>query len=137
MKERRIRVLLGKPTHDCHDRGVRYLATRFRDAGFEVVFVSFLLAEELVQLALQESVDVIGISCSAGGHMPAFEDLLAGLAARDLDDILVIGGGVIPRDDARALEAAGVAAVFGPGSSADAAIELVREAFAEPISRAG
>lgn len=130
MAQRTIRALLAKPTHDCHDRGVRYLASRFRDAGFEVLFVNFLLADELVNLVLQESVDVIGISCSSGGHMAAFEDLLAGLAKHELDDVLVIGGGVIPAEDVAALERAGVARVFGPGSSAEEAIELVQRSVA-------
>jgi len=121
----RIKVLLTKPTQDCHDRGVRFLARKFRDAGFEVVFTNFLLPEEIVTTALQEDVDVIGVSSSSGGHMPVFEDLMAGLRAASSDDILVIGGGVIPEADARAAAELGVAAVFGPGSSADSAIEFV------------
>ncbi len=125
--KRRLRILLSKPTHDCHDRGVRYLARKLRDAGFEVVFNNFLLAEEVVQTALQESVDVIGISSSAGGHMAVFEDLMPRLLEEDMSDVLVIAGGVIPRADADKLETLGVAAVFGPGSSADMVIELIRE----------
>jgi methylmalonyl-CoA mutase C-terminal domain/subunit len=122
----RIKVLLTKPTQDCHDRGVRFLARKFRDAGFEVVFTNFLLPDEIVTTALQEDVDVIGVSSSSGGHMPVFEDLMAGLSAASADDILVIGGGVIPDADARAAAQLGVAAVFGPGSSSDSAIEFVR-----------
>lgn len=125
--ERRTRVLLAKPTHDCHDRGVRYLAGKFRDAGFEVIFTNFLLAEEVVAMALQESVDVVGISSSAGGHLAVFEDLLAGLKAKGLDDVLVIAGGVIPPADARTLIEWGVADVFGPGRSAEEAIALVKQ----------
>ena len=77
--KRRIRVLLTKPTQDCHDRGVRYLMRMLRDQGFEVIFTNFLIAEEILSSALQEDVDVIGISSSSGGHMPVFEDLLAGM----------------------------------------------------------
>jgi methylmalonyl-CoA mutase C-terminal domain/subunit len=122
----RIRVLLAKPTHDCHDRGVRYLARKFRDAGFEVVFVNFLLPEEIVTMALEEDVDVIGVSSSSGGHMAVFEQLLAGLKQREMDDVLVIGGGVMPPNDVRTLREWGVAEVFGPGRTAEEAIELVR-----------
>lgn len=123
----RIKVLLTKPTHDSHDRGARYLARKFRDAGFEVVFTSFLLADEIVETALQEDVDVIGVSTSAGGHMPVFEDLLAGLRAASIDDVLVIGGGIIPDADTRVLAEWGVGAVFGPGATAGAAVDFITE----------
>jgi len=126
----RIRILLTKPTLDCHDRGIRYLARRFRDAGFEVIFTNFLVASEIVAVAAQEGVDVIGVSSSSGGHMPVFEELVQGLAARGMSDTLVIGGGIIPPADAAALRAMGVSAVFGPGDSAEAAIELVRRQLA-------
>lgn len=124
---KRIRVLLTKPTQDCHDRGVRYLARKFRDAGFEVIFTNFLVADDIVATALQEDVDVIGVSSSSGGHMPVFEDLMAGLRAASVDDVLVIGGGVIPDADARALREIGVAAVFGPGASAESAVDFISE----------
>jgi methylmalonyl-CoA mutase, C-terminal domain len=121
-----IRVLLAKPTHDCHDRGVRYLARKMRDAGFEVIFTNFLLAEEVVHTALEEDVNVIGISSSSGGHMPVFEELLAGLRAEGLADLIVLGGGVIPAEDAAQLKGWGVSAVFGPGSTAEDAIAMIR-----------
>lgn len=120
-----IKVLLTKPAQDCHDRGVRYLARKFRDAGFEVVFTNFLVGAEIVAVALQEDVDVVGVSSSSGGHMPVFEELMAGLRAACATDILVIGGGVIPAADARVLRGLGVAAIFGPGSSAESAAEFV------------
>ena len=123
----RIRILLTKPTHDCHDRGVRHLARRLRDAGFEVIFTNFLLAGEVVQTALQEDVHVIGVSSSSGGHMAVFEDLMKGLRAAGADDVLVIGGGVIPTADARELESWGVKRVFGPGSSAESLVTFLRE----------
>ncbi len=110
--------------------GIRYLARRFRDAGFEVIFTNFLVASEIVAVAVQEGVDVIGVSSSSGGHMPVFEELVQGLAARGMSDTLVIGGGIIPPADAVALRAMGVGAVFGPGDSAEAAIELVRRHLA-------
>lgn len=121
----RKRILLTKPTLDAHDRGVRHLARRFRDAGFEVVFTNFLVASEVATVAAQEGVDAIGVSSSCGGHMAVFEDLLASLKARGLEDVLVLGGGIIPPADAEALRAMGVAEVFGPGDTAQAAIDLV------------
>ncbi len=122
-----IRVLLAKATHDSHDRGVRYVARKFRDAGFEVVFSNFLLPGEVIDTALEEDVDVIGISSSSGGHMPVFDDLFAGIKSHGMDDVLLIGGGVIPADDVVSLKSRGVCAVFGPGASAEEAIELIRQ----------
>nr|NIR58536.1 hypothetical protein [Gammaproteobacteria bacterium] len=106
--------------------GVRYLAHRLTDAGFEVIFSNFLLADELVTTALQEDVDVIGVSSSSGGHMPVFEDLVQGLQAAGLADVLVIGGGVIPNEDVATLREWGIGAVFGPGSSAKEAVDFIR-----------
>ena len=121
----RTRVLLAKPTHDCHDRGVRHLARALRDAGFEVIFSNFLLAAEVVSIAVSEDVDVVGISSSSGGHLAVFEDLMAGLAQAGLSDVLVIGGGVIPSNDVRTLKSQGVSAVFGPGSSPQKVIDHI------------
>jgi methylmalonyl-CoA mutase C-terminal domain/subunit len=127
---RRIKVLLTKPTHDAHDRGVRYLARKFRDAGFEVVFTNFLLAQDIIVTAVQEDVDVIGVSSSSGGHMPVLEDLMAGLRSASAGYILVIAGGIIPDADARVLEGIGVAAVFGPGAPAEAAVDFINTQLA-------
>ncbi|GLW99310.1 cobalamin-dependent protein [Microtetraspora sp. NBRC 16547] len=112
-----IRILLTKPTHDCHDRGVRYLMRVLRDAGFEVVFTNFLVSDDVLSAALQEDVDVIGISSSAGGHMPVFEELMDGLREREMTDVLVIGGGIIADSDAVRLREMGVGEIFGPGGS--------------------
>lgn len=120
------RILLTKPTHDCHDRGVRYLAKRFRDEGFEVVFTNFLLPAEIVATAAQEDVEVIGISSSSGGHMAVFEEVMRALPDQGLEDVVVIAGGNIPPADADQLRAWGVREVFGPGSNPDDAIELVK-----------
>lgn len=121
-----VRVLLAKPTLDSHDRGVRHVARRFRDAGFEVIFTNFLLPGEVVSTALEEDVSVIGISSSSGGHMPVFEDLIAGLRANGLEDTVILGGGVIPPEDVETLKSWGVKAVFGPGTSAEDAIALIK-----------
>jgi len=120
----RIRVLLAKPTQDCHDRGVRYLATKFRDAGFEVIFLNFLLPSEVVNAAVQEDVQVIGISSSSGGHLAVFADVIAGL--KEMDGRLLIGGGVIPVEDQQTLQQMGVRAIFGPGASAEEAVAFVK-----------
>ena len=125
-----VRVLLAKPTQDCHDRGVRYVAKKMRDAGLEVIFTNFLLATEIVDTAVEEDVQVVGISSSSGGHMPVFEDLIAGLKENGLDDVLLIGGGVIPKEDQDSLRKWGVKAIFGPGATAEAAIEMIESHFA-------
>ena len=131
-----VRVLLTKPTHDCHDRGVRHLAKRFRDEGFEVVFTNFLLPSEIVATAAQEDVDVIGISSSSGGHLAVFEELMSELPRDGLDEVVVIAGGNIPPADAERLKGWGVREVFGPGSQPDDAVELIKGlALSAPGSR--
>lgn len=122
----RIRVLLAKPTHDCHDRGVRLTARKFRDAGFEVIFFNFLLPGEIVETAVEESVHVVGISASSGGHMPIFEETIAGLKEVGMDDVMLLGGGIIPAKDERTLKEWGVKAIFGPGTTAEEAIDLIK-----------
>ncbi len=99
-----------------------------RDAGFEVIFTNFLLAEEISAAAIQEDVDVVGVSSSSGGHLPVFEDLLAQLRERGAADMLVLGGGIIPPADRRTLKEWGVTEVFGPGASAGSIIDFIREA---------
>ncbi len=125
-----IRVLLAKPTHDCHDRGVRLVAKKMRDTGFEVIFINFLLPEEVVQAAIDEDVHVVGVSTSAGGHLHIFEDVIAGLASHGRSDALVIAGGVIPPQDEATLLSWGVEAIFGPGTNAAQAIDLIKQRLA-------
>jgi methylmalonyl-CoA mutase C-terminal domain/subunit len=122
----RLRVLLAKPTADCHDRGVRYLARKCRDAGFEVIFMNFLLPVEIVNAAVQEDVQVVGVSSSSGGHMAVFQELSEGMRQNRMDDVLLLAGGVIPDEDQAALRSWGVRAVFGPGTTAEEAIALMR-----------
>ena len=126
MADRIIRVLLGKTTMECHDRGVRYLATKLRDAGMEVVFVNFLEPREILETAIDEDVDVIGISSSVEGHMPVAREITRRLKEQGIDDILVVFGGVIPERDIAPMKEMGVREVFGPGTSADAVIEFIR-----------
>lgn len=132
-----VRVLLAKPTHDCHDRGVRYVAKKMRDAGFEVIFTNFLLPAEIVNTAIEEDVQVVGVSSSSGGHMPVFQDLIAGLKENGLDDVVLIGGGVIPSEDEERLKTSGVAAIFGPGTTAEDAIALIRKRVGESARAEG
>ena len=101
------------------------MARSLRDSGFEVIFINFLLAEEVVSVVIQEDADVVGISSSSGGHLAVFEDLMAGLRAVEHDDVLVIAGGVIPPNDARKLQSMGVSGVFGPGSSSHQVAEHI------------
>lgn len=138
MANKRIKVLLTKPTQDCHDRGVRYLARVLRDAGMEVVFTNFLVARELIGVVVQEDVDVVGVSSSSGGHMPVMEELRAELDANGMRDVLLMVGGVIPDDDLPALEALGVRRVFGPGTSAAEVVAFIRsELGRKAIEHAG
>lgn len=126
VRDEPIRVLLAKPQHDVHDRGVRLVAKKMRDAGFEVVFINFLLPEEVVRAAVDEDVDVVGISVSAGGHLPIFKDTIAGLSDEGRSDAVLIAGGVIPPGDEETLRGWGVQAVFGPGTNAEQAIEMIK-----------
>ena len=131
-----VRVLLAKPTHDCHDRGVRYVARKMRDAGFEVIFTNFLLPDEIVDTAIEEDVRVVGVSSSSGGHMPVFETLVEGLKANGLEDIVLLGGGVIPKHDEAQLRKWGVKAIFGPGTTAEDAIAMIRSELGVPAETA-
>ena len=112
-----IRVLIAKPGLDGHDRGAKVLARGLRDEGFEVVYTGLRQTPEMVvNAALQEDVDVVGLSILSGAHMTLVPRITALMRERGLDDVLVTAGGIIPDDDIAPLQAAGVAAVFGPGT---------------------
>lgn len=127
MEQQIIRVLLGKSTMDAHDRGVRYLATMLREGGMEVIFINFFEPKEVINAAIQEDVDVIGISSSSGGHLPVAREIVKGLKAAGKQDVLVIFGGVIRERDHAPMKALGVKAIFGPGSSANDLTKFLRE----------
>ena len=114
---------------DGHDRGAHVIARAFRDAGFEVVYSGLHRApEEIVQAAIQEDVDVLGISILSGAHNTLIPEVIKGLEDYDAtDDVLVVVGGVIPDDDAEYLKSEGVAEVFGPGTSIQTTIDFIRE----------
>lgn len=126
MSRPNIRVLLGKTTMECHDRGVRYLATKLRDAGMEVIFINFLEPREIVDTAIEEDVDVIGVSSSVEGHLPVAREVTRRLREVGKDDVLLIFGGVIPERDVAPMKEMGVKEVFGPGAAADAIIGFIR-----------
>jgi len=118
MSERPIKVLIAKPGLDGHDRGAKVLARGLRDEGFEVVYTGLRQTPEMVvTAALQEDVDVVGLSILSGAHMTLVPRICVLLREKGLDDVLVTVGGIIPDEDVPALEEAGVAAVFGPGTT--------------------
>ncbi len=126
--ERKIRVLIAKPGLDGHDRGAKVIARAFRDAGMEVIYTGLRQTPEMiVNTAIQEDVDVIGLSCLSGAHMHLFPKVMELLRARAVDDILVFGGGTIPDEDIPKLKACGLAEIFTPGASTQDAIAFVRE----------
>ncbi|MDA8236760.1 MAG: cobalamin B12-binding domain-containing protein [Chloroflexi bacterium] len=118
MGDRPIKVLIAKPGLDGHDRGAKVLARGLRDEGFEVVYTGLRQTPEMVvTAALQEDVDVVGLSILSGAHMTLVPRVCALLREKGLGDVLVAAGGIIPDDDVPALREAGVAAVFGPGTT--------------------
>ncbi len=129
--DRRIRVLVAKPGLDGHDRGAKVIAAAFRDAGFEVVYTGLHQTPEMVvAAAVQEDVDVVAMSVLSGAHMTLFPRVRELLDAEGLKHILLTGGGIIPKDDARALGEIGVGRVFGPGTPTGEAIAYIRDWFA-------
>ncbi|MFB6179709.1 MAG: cobalamin B12-binding domain-containing protein [Halorientalis sp.] len=128
-EQRTIRCLVGKVGLDGHDRGAHVITRAFRDAGFEVIYSGLHKApDEVVQAAVQEDVDVLGISILSGAHSTLVPKIMDGLDEYDaLDDTLVLVGGIIPDEDREELLELGVAHIFGPGASMDEIIEFVRE----------
>ena len=129
---RKIRVLVAKPGLDGHDRGAKVIAAAFRDAGFEVIYTGLHQTPEMiVNAAVQEDVDVVAMSILSGAHMTLFPRVRALLEEAGAGDILLTGGGIIPEDDAAALEGQGIGRLFGPGTSTEDAIAYVRDWFAQ------
>ena len=129
MSDRKIRVLVAKPGLDGHDRGAKVVARALRDAGFEVIYTGIRQTPAMIaEAALQEDVDVVGLSILSGAHLtlcPKVVDLLRG---QGQDDVTVLVGGIIPDEDVAPLQAAGVQGVFGPGTSTQDIIEFIRSA---------
>jgi methylmalonyl-CoA mutase C-terminal domain/subunit len=132
---RPIRVLIAKPGLDGHDRGAKVLARALRDAGMEVIYTGIRQSPEMiVQAAVQEDVDVVGLSCHSGAHMALFPRIMQGLREAGLDDVIVLAGGIIPDADVPAIKAMGIREVFGPGTPTARIIEYIRAAVAERAS---
>jgi len=128
----RIRVLVAKVGLDGHDRGVKIVARTLRDAGMDVIYTGLHRSpEEVVDAAVQEDVDVIGVSILSGAHMTVFPRILEGLRSRKADDILVVGGGVIPDEDVVALKGLGVREILLQDTPPDAIVAMVRRVVAE------
>ena len=124
----RIRVVVAKPGLDGHDRGAKVVARALRDEGMEVVYTGIRQTPQMIaDAALQEDVDVIGLSSLSGAHMSLFTRVMEELKKRGMEDLLVIGGGIIPDEDQEELAKAGVSAVFGPGSSTLDMAEYIRK----------
>jgi methylmalonyl-CoA mutase C-terminal domain/subunit len=127
----RIRVVIAKPGLDGHDRGVKIVARALRDAGMEVIYTGLhQTPEQIVQTAVQEDADAIGLSVLSGAHMTLFAEVMELLRERGIDDILVFGGGIIPADDIPELKALGVAAIFTPGAATGEIVDWVNAQFA-------
>ncbi len=127
----KIRVLLAKPGLDGHDRGIKVIAAAFRDAGMEVIYSGLRQTPAMiVDAAIQEDVDAIGVSILSGAHMTLFPAVLDEMKSRGAQDILLFGGGIIPDDDKAELEKMGVARIFTPGAPTDDAIQFLRNAVA-------
>lgn len=132
MQRRKLRVMVAKPGLDGHDRGARIIARAFRDAGFEVVYTGLhQTPEEIVQAAIQEDVDMIGLSSLAGAHMYLFPRVVELLSKSGAEDIVVCGGGIFPDEDISRLKEAGIREVFSPGSSLETIVKWVKE-FVKP-----
>ena len=117
---RKIRILVAKPGLDGHDRGAKVVARALSDAGFEVIYTGLHQTPEMIAAgALQEDVDVVGVSILSGAHLTLFPAIIAALRARGADDVVVFGGGIVPDEDIATLTAAGVAKVFTPGASTE------------------
>ena len=125
--ERKIRVLIAKPGLDGHDRGAKVVASALRDAGMEVIYTGLHQTPEMiVEAAIQEDVDVVGLSILSGAHMALFPRILDLLREKGAGDKLVIAGGIIPKDDIEELKKMGIAEIFGPGTPTSKIVEYIK-----------
>ncbi len=126
-EERKLRILIAKPGLDGHDRGARVIARAFRDAGFEVVYTGcHQTPEQIVSTAIQEDVDLIGLSILSGAHRYSFPRIMELLKENNAEDITVIGGGIFPLEDIPKLKAIGIKEIFEPGAKLDDIVQWVR-----------
>jgi methylmalonyl-CoA mutase C-terminal domain/subunit len=128
----RHRIVIAKPGLDGHDRGAKIVARALRDAGFEVIYTGLhQTPEQIVETAIQEDADAVGLSLHSGAHMTLFPKVVRGLRERGAGDIVVFGGGIIPKDDIPKLEEAGVERIFTPGASTQEIVDWLRERLGE------
>ena len=133
MSERKIRVLVAKPGLDGHDRGAKVVARMLRDAGFEVIYTGIRQTPQMIaEAALQEDVDVVGLSILSGAHMTLCPKVVDLLRAQGQDDVLVVVGGIIPDEDVAKLKAAGIDGVFGPGTSSEEYVNFITSRVLAP-----
>ena len=126
--KRKIRIVVAKPGLDSHDRGAKVIARAFRDAGMEVIYTGlWQTPEQIVETALQEDVDVVALSILSGAHMTLFPKITKLMKQKGLNDILVLGGGVIPDEDIPALKKIGIAEVFGPDTPTNTIIKFIKK----------
>ncbi len=126
--ERKIRVLIAKPGLDSHDRGAKIVARALRDAGMEIIYTGLRQTpEQIVETALQEDVNVIGLSILSGAHKVLFPKIMELIKEKGMDDVLVFAGGIIPQEDIRDLKRIGIKEVFGPGTPTGTLVEFVQE----------
>ena len=131
----RIRVVVAKPGLDGHDRGAKVVARALRDAGMEVIYTGLhQTPEQIVETAIQEDADAVGLSVLSGAHMTLFRRVLELLAERDAQDVVVFGGGIIPDADIPELERLGVAKIFTPGATTQSIVDWVRDNVAQPVA---
>jgi methylmalonyl-CoA mutase C-terminal domain/subunit len=132
MTEEKIRVLVAKPGLDGHDRGAKVVARALRDAGFEVVYTGIRQTPQMIaEAALQEDVDVVGLSILSGAHLTLCPKVVQLLREQGQEDVVVLVGGIIPDEDVDKLKEAGVGAVFGPGTSTQDIIDFIKQVVAE------
>ena len=135
---RPIRVLVAKPGLDGHDRGAKVVAAALRDAGMEVIYTGLHQTPEMIATAaIQEDVDVVGLSILSGAHMTLFPRVLALLRHEGREDILITGGGILPKEDMEALQAMGTGKLFGPGTPTSDLVEYIRTWFAAQSQHQG
>ena len=131
VEARKIRVLIAKPGLDGHDRGAKVIARSLRDAGMEVIYTGIRqTSEAIVNTAVQEDVDVVGLSILSGAHLEILPRIISGLKEKGMDDVLVIAGGIVPDDDVPDLKEIGVCEVFGPGTPMEKIAGFIKDTLA-------
>jgi len=132
MIDKKIRVIVAKPGLDGHDRGAKVVARALRDAGMEVIYTGLRQTPDMiVEAAIQEDVDVVGLSILSGAHMTLVPRILEGLKANGMDDVIVTVGGIVPDDDVPRLNAIGIKGIFGPGTSTQEIVSFIQQAVVE------